>query len=216
MMFCGKCGSQVDENQLFCPNCGERTHKVEEPVTSKVVSQMQQAEQYQNAVVQPMLASKIQRICGIVMVSLGALMTVTCLDTVEMDWSFLAVCTGILLQVRGILQICKVKMKPIGITTLSLAAILLVFSCGAELDYEWGACAFLVALTYVVIGMLELLKKTYFILGIVQLVGAGVLCVLGLVTFEYIWGEMTLSAGISLVVAGILYVINSKKMGLPQ
>lgn len=24
-MFCGKCGTQIEDNALFCPNCGEKT-----------------------------------------------------------------------------------------------------------------------------------------------------------------------------------------------
>ena len=24
-MYCGKCGTQIDDNALFCTNCGEKT-----------------------------------------------------------------------------------------------------------------------------------------------------------------------------------------------
>lgn len=231
-MFCGKCGTQVTENQMFCSNCGGKLHiKDNNGVQNEsVVPQNEQdqnsvqMEQYmqtsipsaQSEMEKAKYATKLTRIGGIVMLAIGALISIYNIDTVEYDWSFLAVCTGILLQVRGILQICKVKMKPTGITTLSLASVLLSFTFLTELSYDWELCGFFVALVFIAVSILELLKKTYMLIGIVQLSGGSMLSILGCATLDYVWGDMTLGAGISLVVSGILFLVNYKKMGAAQ
>ena len=34
-MYCGKCGTQIETNALFCPNCGERTANIDTSINKQ-------------------------------------------------------------------------------------------------------------------------------------------------------------------------------------
>lgn len=98
--------------------------------------------------------------------------------------------------------------KAIGIVN-TVAGALLFFIGIADIDYDWGLIAFLAAIGFLVTGILEIAKKSFKGIGVVQIVMGALSVIIGLCCdMDYDWGYIGLFIGIAFLVTGLLRLLN--------
>lgn len=194
-MICKKCGATNEDGVRFCANCGKA-------MTEATNGALGITDEKQK---------KFMKITGIIDTIAGAILILLGFADIEYDWGIISLIGGVGILVAGILQLTKKSNKVISILNIVFGGVLLLISLCCEYEYDWTYIGMGIAVTMLVVGILGILRKSAKAIGIVEIVFAGILLILGLACLEYDWGLTSLTAGAAALVAGILRVVYSGK-----
>lgn len=194
-MVCKKCGATNEDGVRFCANCGEA-------MTVATNGALGMTDEKQK---------KFMKITGIIDTIAGAILILLGFADIEYDWGIISLIGGIGILVAGILQLLKKSNKVVSILNIVFGGVLLLISLCCEYEYDWTYIGMGIAVTMLVVGILGILRKSAKAIGIVEIVFAGILLILGMACLEYDWGLTSLTAGAAALVAGILRVVYSGK-----
>lgn len=190
-MICKKCGATNEDGVRFCANCGEAM-----AATANGALGMTDEKQ-----------KKFMKITGIIDTIAGAILILIGFIDIDYDWGLLSLVAGIGIIVAGILQLIKKSNKVISILHIVFGGVLLILSLCCDFEYDWTYIGMGIAVAMLLVGILGILRKSAKAIGIVEIVFAGILLLLGIGCIEYDWGLTSLIAGAAALVAGILRVV---------
>lgn len=97
--------------------------------------------------------------------------------------------------------------KAAGIVNIVAGAIMLLIGM-ADIEFDWGVIALLGGIGFLISGILELVKRNYKIIGIIQMVFGGLTALFGFICdLEYDWGYIGILIGITFFIAGLLRML---------
>ena len=210
-MYCKKCGNELQENQKFCPVCGE------------AVSVAAKEETYENEVTVPVKEEnqkdvnddknvKAKKVKSIINIAAGGVLLLLGFMEAGFDWGWIALACGAGFLATGILRLLNKPEKVSCIIEIVTGGLTLFFGILCDLDYDWGYVGILIGIGVLVVGILGLSKKSSKVIAIIKIVFGGIVVLLGVAAFEYIWGEIALVAGgAPLLAVGIFELIYSRK-----
>lgn len=156
----------------------------------------------------------MKKAISIVNIVAGAILLLIGMVDIDWAWGQVALVCGVGIFVVGILELLNKSLKVIGIVQIVFgsADILLGFIC--DLDFDWTYVSLLTGTVLLVTGILRTLNKSQKAIGIIEIVFAGILLLIGIADIECDWGISALAAGVSFLVSGILLLIIRRQSAL--
>lgn len=78
----------------------------------------------------------------------------------------------------------------------------------ADIDFDWGIIALLGGIGFLISGIMELVKRNYKIIGIIQVVFGSLTTLYGFICdLEFDWGYIGILIGVTFFVTGLLRVL---------
>lgn len=203
-MFCKYCGKENNDGAKFCTGCGKSLQGSEEhvPVQENMFQQMGSGQtEVKNGM-------KVNKVTSIITIVAGALALLIGIMDIDYDWGIISFVCGAGFLVVGILSILKKSTKLISIIEIVFGAITLLVGFACNMNFDWGYIGILIGAALLVVGILELLKKSAVAVSIIKIVFGGILL---LFISEYDWGITSLAAGAQFLANGIIFLIYLKR-----
>lgn len=192
-MFCKYCGKENLDGVKFCTSCGKPLEYSGGTIRGQSGVQ---------------ISTKIKKITSIITIVAGALAVLIGLIDIEYDWGIVSLACGSGLLVAGILSVLKRSTKMISIIEIVFGSITLLIGFACNLSFDWGYVGVFSGCALLVVGILELLKKSCKVVSIIRIVFGGILL---LFTSTYDWGLTSLIVGAQFMINGILALVDAKR-----
>lgn len=112
---------------------------------------------------------------------------------------------GVINETKAVAEVNTPKAA--GIVNIVAGAIMLLIGM-ADIEFDWGIIALLGGAGFLISGILELVKRNYKIIGIIQMVFGALTALFGFICdLEYDWGYIGILIGVTFFVTGLLRVL---------